>query len=454
MKIFIKISSLLCMAFCLMTLSCKRGNTSDIRLVVLAPGHFHSSLVLQDKIEGISDVVYVYAPEGEGVQQYLKSVESYNKREKDAAAWKNKVYVGEDYLEKMLSEKRGDVVVLAGDNQKKTEFILESVKAGYHVLSDKPMAICKEDFELLSQAYEIAGSKGLVIYELMTERYDILNIVEKKIMADTSVFGTLAKGTKQEPSITLESVHHFYKKISGEPLIRPAWYYDVTRQGEGLADVTTHLIDLVQWQCFPEQGLEYYKDIELLEASRYPTRISKEQFRRSTKEEDFPDYLKGLINEGEIEVMANGDMDFKIKGIHSRLSVKWNYEAPEGEGDTFYSVKRGTRATLNIVQNSTTGFTRQLFISNAGKVDKKEIENLLENLRAEYPFISFKNKGYGNYMVEIPSENRLGHTGHFGRVARKFFGYIREGGAPAWEKENVLSKYRLTTEAVKLSSAR
>ena len=179
------------------------------------------------------------------MEQYLKSVESYNEREKGATAWKNKVYIGEDYLEKMLSDKKGEVVVLAGDNQKKTKYILESVKAGYHVLSDKPMAICEEDFELLRQAYEIAGSKGLVIYELMTERYDILNIVEKKIMEDTSVFGTLVKGTKQKPAIDLESVHHFYKKVSGKPLIRPAWYYDVKRQGEGLADVTTHLIDLV-----------------------------------------------------------------------------------------------------------------------------------------------------------------------------------------------------------------
>ena len=79
-------------------------------------------------------------------------------------------------MEKMLSDKKGEMVVLAGDNQKKTKYILESVKTGYHVLSDKPMAICEEDFELLRQAYEIAGSKGLVIYELMTERYDILNM--------------------------------------------------------------------------------------------------------------------------------------------------------------------------------------------------------------------------------------------------------------------------------------
>lgn len=460
MKSFIKIKSLslLGMAICLIPVSCcRRAETPEITLAVLDPGHFHAALVQQEKMEGISDAVYVYAPEGEGVKQYLERIESYNNREASPTSWKEEIYIGENYLEEMLSQKRGNVVILAGDNKKKTEYILESVKAGYNVLSDKPMAICEEDFELLSQAYETAASKGLVIYELMTERYDILNIVEKRIIADTSLFGTLMPGTKENPAVTLESVHHFYKEISGKPLVRPAWYYDVSRQGEGIADVTTHLIDLIQWQCFPEQGIEYGRDIELLEASRYPTRISIEQFARSTNESHFPDYLSSVTKEGFIEVMANGGIDFKIKGIHSRLSVRWDYEAPQGEGDTYYSIKRGSKADLKIVQNSLTGFKRQLYICNSsggGRQDfEKKLADMVESLRAEYPFISIENEGEGIYMIKMPVENRLGHTEHFSRVASAFFGYVRQGDLPAWEKENVLSKYRLTTQAVKLASA-
>lgn len=40
----------------------------------------------------------------------------------------------------------------------------------------------------------------------------------------------------------MTSIHSFYKEVAGKPLTRPAWYYDVTQQGEGIADVTTHLI--------------------------------------------------------------------------------------------------------------------------------------------------------------------------------------------------------------------
>ena len=41
--------------------------------------------------------------------------------------------------------------------------------------------------------------------------------------------------------------------------IRPAWFFDNDEQGEGLNDVGTHLVDLVQWTLFPEQAIDYRK---------------------------------------------------------------------------------------------------------------------------------------------------------------------------------------------------
>ena len=62
-------------------------------------------------------------------------------------------------------------------------------------------------------------------------------------------------GSSEDPAVTKVSVHHFSKIVSGCPLQRPAWFFDVEQQGEGIVDVTTHLVDLVQWECFPEQIL-------------------------------------------------------------------------------------------------------------------------------------------------------------------------------------------------------
>ena len=74
--------------------------------------------------------------------------------------------------------------------------------------------------------------------------------------------------------------------VSGSPLIRPAWFFDVEQQGEGIVDVTTHLVDLVQWECFPEQSLKV-SDIKMVAARRWPTLISKDEFKGVTGLEVF-----------------------------------------------------------------------------------------------------------------------------------------------------------------------
>jgi len=38
-------------------------------------------------------------------------------------------------------------------------YIIESIKAGYNVLSDKPLAITQQDFDLLVEAYQLAKEK-------------------------------------------------------------------------------------------------------------------------------------------------------------------------------------------------------------------------------------------------------------------------------------------------------
>ena len=63
----------------------------------------------------------------------------YNKRTNNPTHWEEKIYTGPDYLEKMLREKAGNVVVLAGNNSNKIEFIYKSVEGGFNVLADKPM---------------------------------------------------------------------------------------------------------------------------------------------------------------------------------------------------------------------------------------------------------------------------------------------------------------------------
>ena len=387
------------------------NDSCKIEVVVLDPGHFHASLLQKDALAVINDTIRIYAPEGIGVNQYLESIDSYNHR--------------------------------------------PSIKAGYNILADKPLAINSQDFQLLTEAYQLAQQKGLLLYDLMTERYDILNIIEKELLHQTELFGELQKGSPDNPSVIMESVHHFFKKVSGKPLVRPAWYYDIAQQGEGIADVTTHLIDLINWQCFPDEAIHYQSDVKVLSAKHWPTPITLAEFSQSTQTDSFPIYLKQYIKNDVLKVMANGSLNYTVKGICMGMKVTWNYMPPVHGGDTFTSIKKGSKATLKIVQNEKNGFVKELYIQKKPNIDshtfETQLQKTIEQLQESYPFLSVKNKSNGIYLIDIPQEYRLGHEEHFSKVAKAFLHYIRNKNIPEWENANTLTKYYITTTAVEMA---
>lgn len=456
----------------LMLLSCmqqsreKAGNTTvftgkagEVKLIVLAPGHFHANLLQKSAIPQVNDSVYVYAmsPDDAGLNQYLSAIESFNSRTENSTTWQTSVYTGDDFMDKMVADQKGNVVVLAGNNKEKTEYILSAVDAGLNVLSDKPMAINQEDFYLLEEAYKNAGTKDVLLYDMMTERYDMLNIIEKELINNPDFFGELKTGTPEDPAIYMESVHHFYKEVSGAPLLRPAWYYDVEQQGEGIADVTTHLIDLLFWKCFPNQSIDYTRDIGNITSTHWPTDISQQQFTQSTGESIFPDYLQKYLDHSTLKVYANGTLNFDVRNHNVGLQVMWNYQAPEGGGDTFMSVVKGTKSILKTEQNKEQNFVKQLYAQKAEGVDEKEFaENMqkaVAKIQTMYPFVSvLPTSNSGEYLIDIPTENREGHESHFRYVAERFFTYLVNRDMPKWEISNTLAKYYITTKAVEVAN--
>jgi predicted dehydrogenase len=196
------------------------------------------------------------------------------------------------------------------------------------------------------------------------------------------VFGTLLHGTEENPAVTKESVHHFSKLVSGAPIKRPAWFFDVRQQGEGLVDITTHLVDLVQWESFPGEILEFPRDIRILSARRWPTEITPAQFERVTQLQTFPAYLRDDVQaNGNLHTYANGEINYKIKGVHAKVSVLWNFEAPEGAGDTHFSVMRGSKANLVIRQGAAEDWQPVLTIepataAGAASFDRRGMRNV------------------------------------------------------------------------------
>lgn len=427
------------------------SDNSMVKLITVDPGHFHAALVQKIMYDQVSPDVYVYAPEGDDLQQHLGRINLYNTRAENPTKWNEIVYKGSDFFEKMLAEKKGNVVVLSGNNRKKAEYIKKSVDAGLNVLADKPMIIRPEDYPLLENAFKTAADKGILLYDIMTERYEVTTILQKMLSMNTSVFGTLQTGTEKDPAVTKISVHHFSKLVSGVPLKRPAWFFDVEQQGEGIVDVTTHLVDLVQWECFPEQIL-IPTDITMISARRWPTLISSEEFRGVTGYDSFPDYLQKDVKEGKLNVFANGEMVYKIKGIYAKVSVEWHFMPPQGGGDTHYSVMRGTNCDLIIRQGADEKFLPTLYIENikgSASDFRKKLESAVSNL--PYDSIAVDDNGKGSLKLNIPAKYRVSHEEHFGQVTAKYLEYLQNGNMPEWEVPGMITKYYTTTSALKLA---
>lgn len=431
-----------------------KASSSKVTFMTLDPGHFHAALVHKDSYATVDSNVYVFAPEGPELESHMQLLQQYNGRSYQPTNWDIHVYSGADFFQQMLDQTPGNVVVLSGNNARKTEYIAKAIGAGIHVLADKPMAINPEGFELLQQTMEMAQDQGLLLYDIMTERYEITTILQKELSQIPELFGEIQKGSLTDPAITKESVHHFFKYVSGNPLKRPPWFFDVSQQGEGIADVATHLIDLIFWECFPEDPIDYQKDIEVLKATRSPTMLSLDQFARVTTLEEFPPFLaKDLNDENQLAVYSNGEIFFTVRGIHGKISVIWNYEAPEGGKDTHYSIMKGSQVNLVIQQGAEQNYEPTLYVQpNIDDIPTVEFQlaQALENLSSKYAGLGYKQNENG-WEVVIPDEFKIGHEAHFAEVTEAFLNHMQNGKIPEWELANMKAKYFVTSEAYKLS---
>ena len=444
----------------------KESSSGSIHLITLDPGHFHAALVQKNSLEGVDPTVYVYAPDGRSdgpsdLQLHLDKIEGHNTRPDNPTHWKEEVYKGADFFDKMLEQQAGSdqankVVVMAGNNRLKTDYIQKTIDAGFNVLADKPMVINGSNFDKLKQSFATAEKKKALLYDIMTERYEITTMLQRAFSQQPDVFGTLEKGTPDNPAVTKVSVHHFYKNVSGSVLTRPAWFMDVAQQGEGIVDVTTHLVDLVQWECFPEQTIDYQKDIKLSSARRWTTDMSLSQFKAITKQNAFPDYLKkDVVKDSILRVYSNGEINYQLKGVNAKVSVTWAYKAPKGAGDTHFSVMRGTKANLTIQQGPEQQYKPTLYIEPivGNTTLEASLKSVLPLIQKEFPGIAIKKVTSG-WEVVVPEKYKEGHEAHFGRVAQKYLDYLRAGQLPAWEVPNMIAKYYTTTQALELAKTK
>ncbi len=429
------------------------------RLIVLDPGHFHATLLQKEMYPELDPQVTVYAPLGPELLEYLNRVSLFNLRPSAPTHWELDVHTSDHPLEQMLAagpdKTTGSIAVLSGRNRGKIDRILALIDAGFHVLADKPWIIQSSDLPKLEQALDLAEKRHVAAYDIMTERYEVTQAVQAALVNLRDIFGQQIPGDAAHPGVVAMSVHHLMKTVAGIPLRRPVWFFDTDEYGEGLADVGTHPVDLIQWTMFPDQLLDYKKDIQLLSGRHAPVKITKAQFGQVTGATDFPAPLLKHVHDGVLDYYCNNYIEYTLRGVHVKLDVLWAWEAAPGSGDRYEAAFRGTLANVELRQGPAEKYIPEIYVVPQAEHRTAVFDALdreLAQWQARWPGIAVKRSATEAHIL-IPEKFRVSHEEHFAQVARHFLNSVHDPATlPKWEKAYMLAKYYVTTNGVEMAT--
>nr|WP_315817838.1 putative oxidoreductase C-terminal domain-containing protein [Paraflavitalea speifideiaquila] len=154
-----------------------------------------------------------------------------------------------------------------------------------------------------------------------------------------------------------------------------------------------------------------------------------------------------------LQTHANGEVNYTLKGIHVKMIARWDYKAPEGSGDTHYSLLKGTLASLEIKQGAAEKYQPTLYILPV-KNDTayaQALQNGIQSLQSRYGGLSLEKIANGWKLV-IPQAFKTGHEAHFGEVMERYLQYLKAGKLPDWEVPGILAKYFTATQALEIAN--
>jgi hypothetical protein len=134
-----------------------------------------------------------------------------------------------------------------------------------------------------------------------------------------------------------------------------------------------------------------------------------------------------------------------------KLDVLWNWEAPQGGGDTHLAVYRGTRSRVEVRQGAQENYRPELYVVPADDAARRAVAARVQELASRYPGIAYEDRD-GEALVRIPESYRVGHEAHFAQVTNQFLRYLDDPRQlPEWENPGMIAKYFVTTNGVWVS---
>lgn len=403
-------------------------------LMVLDPGHFHAALPLRARHPLLVEDVHVFASDGPGLERFLALVGRFNARAEAPTAWRLHVHRSDDPLAALLAARPGEVAVLAGRNQGKLARISALVRAGIHVLADKPWVVEPTDAGHLASLAAAPAHAA----DLMTERHEPGAALFADLARTPGVTG--GADPSRGPVLVKQTVHHLAKLVDGVPLIRPSWYFDTRIQGEGVVDVTTHMIDQALLIAGAADRPLAPGEVVLDGVRRWDTVVPQADFAAITGLATFPAELAERLADGVLPLTANGELGFRCRGLTCQVRAEWRLRDADGAGDRHRSCFHGLHADLELDGSASAG-SRLLVRPHR---EATVVRAALADWAHRHAGVTMSEADGGTAVVPARWSS---HDEHFALVLAGFLAGL-SAAQPAWDRAALQARYALLAEAL------
>ena len=416
---------------------------SSFTAMVLEPSHPNAALPFARRQPRLGDEVHVFSRGGPGLRNFESMLAHFNERDTAPTNWQLVVHRDGPPLEHLLEVRPGDFAVVAGRYDDTLARVAALHRAGVPALANQPWLVAEPGLPRLRQV----TSGAPLSMEMTPARFDALATLRQRIVRSESLFGGLESRDSEGPAIEIGALYHLHRSVGERVIRRPAWHFDPTVSGDGIAGGLAHLVDKVQSLVGADRLRRFDSDANLLRARRWRTEVPLDVYRQSTGELEFPEAVLGDVHADVLSLDCNARLDFTLDEVTARTRVEWRVTEPEYGGSLRHEIVRGRRADLVLRQNRSSEFQPQLLYRPK---HARELPQLLDDAlaawQAEFPGAKAVATPAG---IEVSAGERT-NEGLEHALAAVMADYLERLSAAEWPADRLSAvrlRYRLLVEA-------
>ena len=167
------------------------------RLITLDPGHFHAALIQKEMYAGVSHRASPFTRPRDRSHRAPEPRRPLQSPPQNPTRWEMDVHAAPDFLERMLRRRPAmsscSPAAIAPRSTTSAPRWMPVCTCWPTSRGSSARPTCRSSKKLSTAAQ----AKGLVAYDIMTERYEITSILQRELVNDPGIFGAILPGTEQ-----------------------------------------------------------------------------------------------------------------------------------------------------------------------------------------------------------------------------------------------------------------